>query len=103
MPSVIMLNVTYKPLMLSVIMLNGIMLIVVMLNVTYKSLIVNVVMLSVIMLSVVAPLNLQHCFFTIIVTGSDHTIVKSIVSYDRKIFIVQDTARVATVVTYNRK
>ncbi len=53
MLSVIMLNVTYKLLMLSAIMLSVVMLIVVMLNVTYKPLKLNVIMLSVVMLSVV--------------------------------------------------
>ncbi len=43
-------SVTYKPFMLSVIMLSG-----VMLNVTYKPFIVTVVMLSVVILRVVAP------------------------------------------------
>jgi hypothetical protein len=55
MLSVIKLNVTYKPFMLSVVMPS-----VIMLNVTYKPFMLSVVMLSVIvlnvvMLSVVAP------------------------------------------------
>ncbi len=60
MLSAIMLNVTYKPFMLSVVVLSVITLIVVILNVTYKSFMLSVIMLSVIilnvvMLSVVAP------------------------------------------------
>ncbi len=47
MLSVVMVNVTYKPYMLNVIMLN-----VIMLNVTYKPYMLIVVMLSVFMLSV---------------------------------------------------
>ncbi len=49
---VVKLNVNYKPLMLS-----GIMLSVVMLNFTNKPFMFGVVMLNVIMLSVVAPLQ----------------------------------------------
>jgi hypothetical protein len=57
-----MLNVTYKPFMLSVAVLSVITLNVVMLNVTYNSFMLSVIMLSVIilnvvMLSVVAPSN----------------------------------------------
>ena len=57
-------SVTYKPFMLSVIMLSGVMLSVaynpfmlsdVMLSVTYKPFMVSVVILSVVILSVVAP------------------------------------------------
>jgi len=55
-----MLSVTYKPFVLSVIMLN-----VIMLSVTYKPFVLsvimlNVVMLSAVMLSVVAPFYC-HC------------------------------------------
>ncbi len=53
-----MLSVTYKPFMLSVIMLNVIykpfMLSVIMLNVIYKPFMLSVIMLNVVMLSVVA-------------------------------------------------
>jgi len=59
-----MLSVTYKPLMLSVFLLNVVMLSVIMLNVVMLSVIMlNVVMLSVIMLSVVAALLVLCDFF----------------------------------------
>ncbi len=54
MPSVIMLNVTNKPFMLRVVMLNVFTQSVIMLNVTYKSFTLGVVMLNAVMLSVVA-------------------------------------------------
>jgi hypothetical protein len=52
-----MLSVTYKPFMLTVVMLN-----VIMLSVTYKpfmlsAVMLNIIVLSVVMLSVVAPLK----------------------------------------------
>jgi hypothetical protein len=53
MRSVIMLKVTYKPFVLSVVMLS-----VIMLNVTYKPFVLNVVRLNVVILSVVVPHSL---------------------------------------------
>ncbi len=55
MLSAIMLNVTYKPFILSVVVLSVITLNVVILNVTYKSFMLSVIILNVVMLSVVAP------------------------------------------------
>ncbi len=49
-----MLTVTYKPIMLNVVVLS-----VVMLNVTYKAIKLNVVMLNVVMLSVLAQKEAQ--------------------------------------------